>query len=38
MSLPRQINIKDPDGMEIDLIQWTDKQDFYNSFNIEWEV
>jgi len=27
----RQIYIKDPDGMEIDLIQWTDKQGFYKN-------
>jgi catechol 2,3-dioxygenase-like lactoylglutathione lyase family enzyme len=27
----RQIYIKDPDGFEIDLIQWTDKQGFYES-------
>ena len=27
----RQIYIKDPDGMEIDLIEWTDKQGFYNN-------
>ena len=26
----RQIYIKDPDGFEIDLIEWTDKQGFYN--------
>lgn len=26
----RQIYIKDPDGFEIDLIQWVDKQEFYN--------
>jgi catechol 2,3-dioxygenase-like lactoylglutathione lyase family enzyme len=26
----RQFYIKDPDGFEIDLIQWTDKQGFYN--------
>lgn len=25
----RQFYIKDPDGFEIDLIQWTDKQGFY---------
>jgi len=30
----RQIYIKDPDGMEIDLIQWTDKQGFYNNLKI----
>lgn len=27
----RQFYIKDPDGMEIDLIEWTDKQGFYNN-------
>lgn len=27
----RQFYIKDPDGFEIDLIQWTDKQGFYNN-------
>ncbi|WP_066498150.1 VOC family protein [Abyssisolibacter fermentans] len=27
----RQFYIKDPDGFEIDLIQWTDKQRYYNS-------
>lgn len=26
----RQFYIKDPDGFEIDLIQWIDKQGFYN--------
>lgn len=26
----RQFYIKDPDGFEIDLIQWTDKTSFYN--------
>jgi len=26
----RQFYIKDPDGFEIDLIQWTDKEGFYN--------
>lgn len=31
----RQIYIKDPDGMEIDLIQWTDKDGFYRSLNID---
>jgi catechol 2,3-dioxygenase-like lactoylglutathione lyase family enzyme len=31
----RQIYIKDPDGMEIDLIQWTDKQGFYNNLRVE---
>lgn len=25
----RQFYIKDPDGFELDLIQWTDKQGFY---------
>ncbi len=29
----RQFYIKDPDGFEIDLIQWTDKQGFYNHLN-----
>lgn len=28
----RQVYIRDPDGFEIDLIEWTDKQGFYNSF------
>jgi catechol 2,3-dioxygenase-like lactoylglutathione lyase family enzyme len=27
----RQIYIRDPDGFEIDLIQWTDKQGFYEN-------
>jgi catechol 2,3-dioxygenase-like lactoylglutathione lyase family enzyme len=27
----RQFYIKDPDGFEIDLIQWTDKQGFYDN-------
>lgn len=27
-----QFYIKDPDGFEIDLIEWTDKKDFYESF------
>lgn len=27
----RQFYIKDPDGYEIDLIQWTDKEGFYSS-------
>src|SRR5690606_33973430 len=27
----RQFYIKDPDGFEIDLIQWTDKEGFYIS-------
>ncbi len=31
----RQIYIKDPDGMEIDLIQWTDKEGFYENLRIE---
>ncbi|WP_346886971.1 VOC family protein [Clostridium sp. UBA1056] len=26
----KQFYIKDPDGFEIDLIQWTDKQGFYD--------
>ena len=26
----KQFYIKDPDGLEIDLIQWTDKNQFYN--------
>jgi catechol 2,3-dioxygenase-like lactoylglutathione lyase family enzyme len=30
----RQIYIKDPDGMEIDLIQWTDKQGFYQNLKM----
>ncbi|HYE09429.1 MAG TPA: VOC family protein [Patescibacteria group bacterium] len=34
----RQIYIRDPDGMEIDLIQWTDKQGFYDSLKIDEEV
>lgn len=29
----RQFYIIDPDGFEIDLIQWTDKQGFYDSLN-----
>lgn len=29
----RQFYIKDPDGFEIDLIQWTDKQGFYENLN-----
>jgi len=33
----RQIYIKDPDGMEIDLIEWTDKQGFYNNLKIDKE-
>lgn len=33
----RQIYIKDPDGMEIDLIQWTDKEGFYKNLKIEQE-
>lgn len=27
----RQFYIKDPDGFEIDLIEWTDKRSFYNN-------
>lgn len=27
----RQFYIKDPDGFEIDLIEWTDKSGFYNN-------
>ncbi len=27
----RQIYLRDPDGMEIDVIQWTDKEGFYGS-------
>ncbi len=27
----RQFYVKDPDGFEIDLIQWTDKDEFYKS-------
>jgi len=26
----KQFYIKDPDGFEIDLIQWTNKKEFYN--------
>lgn len=33
----RQIYIKDPDGMEIDLIQWTDKDGFYKNLKIDSE-
>ena len=29
----KQIFIRDPDGFEIDLIQWTDKAGFYKSLN-----
>lgn len=29
----RQFYIKDPDGFEIDLIQWTDKAGFYNELS-----
>lgn len=29
----RQFYIKDPDGFEIDLIQWTDKQGLYENLN-----
>lgn len=31
----RQLYIKDPDGMELDLIEWTDKQGFYNNLKID---
>jgi catechol 2,3-dioxygenase-like lactoylglutathione lyase family enzyme len=27
----RQVCLRDPDGLEINLIQWTDKQGFYGS-------
>lgn len=27
----KQFYIKDPDGFEIDLIQWTDKDGFYKN-------
>lgn len=30
----RQFYLKDPDGNEIDLIQWTDKETFYEGLNI----
>lgn len=30
----RQIYLKDSDGFEIDLIQWTDKSGFYNSLKM----
>jgi catechol 2,3-dioxygenase-like lactoylglutathione lyase family enzyme len=30
----RQIYINDPDGMEIDLIQWTDKEGFYRDLKL----
>lgn len=33
----RQIYLKDPDGMELDLIEWTDKQGFYNNLKIDEE-
>ena len=33
----RQIYVKDPDGMEVDLIEWTDKQGFYNNLKIDKE-
>jgi catechol 2,3-dioxygenase-like lactoylglutathione lyase family enzyme len=33
----RQIYIKDPDGMDIDLIEWTDKQGFYNNLKLDKE-
>ncbi len=29
----RQFYIKDPDGFEIDMIQWTNKEGFYESLN-----
>ena len=29
----RQFYIKDPDGFEVDLIQWTDKDGFYEKLN-----
>lgn len=32
----KQIYIKDPDGLEIDLIQWTDKEGFYKSLLNNW--
>ena len=28
----KQFYIKDPDGFKIDLIEWTNKNNFYNSF------
>lgn len=31
----RQIYLKDPDGMEIDLIQWTNKKGFYENLKID---
>lgn len=31
----RQLYIRDPDGFEIDLIQWTDKAGFYKSLKEE---
>lgn len=31
----KQFYIKDPDGFEIDFIQWTNKEGFYNSLSIE---
>ncbi|WP_353093191.1 VOC family protein [Tissierella praeacuta] len=37
----RQFYIKDPDGFEIDLIQWTDKNKFYHHLkdkNIKWVI
>ena len=30
----RQVYIQDPDGFEIDLIQWTDKEGFYASLGL----
>ena len=30
----KQFYIKDPDGFEIDLIQWTDKNGFYKKLNL----
>ncbi|MGE5395982.1 MAG: VOC family protein [Chitinophagales bacterium] len=29
----KQLYIKDPDGFEIDLIEWTDKKGFYDSLS-----
>ncbi len=34
----RQIYIKDPDGFEIDLIQWTDKDGFYGKLKAKQEI
>jgi hypothetical protein len=31
----KQIYMNDPDGMELDLIEWTDKQGFYKNLKIE---